>query len=81
MFCKQCGRPIDDGQELCEDCKAKMGNSQDMNQNNFQQSNAQDNMNQGNMNQNFNQNYNNNQNYNHTQERKNNHLAKILYMG
>ena len=59
MFCKQCGRPIDDGQELCEDCKAKMGNSQDMNQNNFQQSNAQDNMNQ-----NFNQNYNNNQNYN-----------------
>ena len=64
MFCKQCGRPIDDGQELCEDCKAKMGNSQDMNQNNFQQSNAQDNMNQGNMNQNFNQNYNNNQNYN-----------------
>lgn len=22
MFCKQCGKPIDDGQELCEDCKA-----------------------------------------------------------
>ncbi len=21
MFCKQCGKPIDDGQELCEDCK------------------------------------------------------------
>ena len=20
MFCKQCGKPIDDGQELCEDC-------------------------------------------------------------
>ena len=22
MFCKQCGKPIDDAQELCEDCKA-----------------------------------------------------------
>lgn len=22
MFCKQCGKPIDDDQELCEDCKA-----------------------------------------------------------
>lgn len=22
MFCKQCGKPIDDGQELCADCKA-----------------------------------------------------------
>lgn len=21
MFCKQCGKPIDDGQELCEECK------------------------------------------------------------
>lgn len=21
MFCKQCGKPIDDGQEICEDCK------------------------------------------------------------
>lgn len=21
MFCKQCGKPIDDGQDLCEDCK------------------------------------------------------------
>lgn len=21
MFCKQCGKPIDDGEELCEDCK------------------------------------------------------------
>lgn len=26
MFCKQCGRPIDDGQELCEDCKVKFEN-------------------------------------------------------
>lgn len=25
MFCKQCGKPIDDGQELCEDCQAKAG--------------------------------------------------------
>lgn len=22
MFCKQCGKPIEDGEELCEDCKA-----------------------------------------------------------
>ena len=21
MFCKQCGKPIDDGQEFCEECK------------------------------------------------------------
>lgn len=21
MFCKQCGKPIDDGQEICEECK------------------------------------------------------------
>ena len=29
MFCKQCGKPIDDGQELCEDCKNTAGaNSQ-----------------------------------------------------
>lgn len=27
MFCKQCGRPIDDGQELCEDCKVKFENT------------------------------------------------------
>ena len=25
MFCKYCGKPIDDGQELCEDCKASHG--------------------------------------------------------
>ena len=28
MFCKQCGKPIDDGQELCEDCKMAAGNNQ-----------------------------------------------------
>ena len=29
MFCKQCGKPIDDGQDLCEDCKkAESANSQ-----------------------------------------------------
>ena len=70
MFCKQCGKPIDDGQELCEDCQAKagIGNNQDVNSNNFQGNNEQPN----NMNQNYNnQNYNNgnynpnyNQNYN-----------------
>ena len=62
MFCKQCGKPIDDGQELCEDCQAKagIGNNQDVNSNNFQGNNEQPN----NMNQNYNnQNYNNG-NYN-----------------
>ena len=32
MFCKQCGKPIDDGQELCEDC-AKNDNAQQATQN------------------------------------------------
>ena len=27
MFCKQCGKPIDDGQELCEDCKNVAGSN------------------------------------------------------
>lgn len=27
MFCKQCGKPIDDGQELCENCKVAGANS------------------------------------------------------
>ena len=27
MFCKQCGKPIDDGQELCEECKTQTGAS------------------------------------------------------
>lgn len=27
MFCKQCGKPVDDGQELCEECKATTGAS------------------------------------------------------
>lgn len=27
MFCKQCGKPIDDGQELCADCKANASNN------------------------------------------------------
>lgn len=25
MFCRQCGKPIDDGQELCEECKVTAG--------------------------------------------------------
>lgn len=67
MFCKQCGRPIDDGQELCEDCKAKMGNNQDMNQNynnqNFNNQNySNQNFNNQNYNPNYNPNYNNGQN-------------------
>ena len=32
MFCKQCGKPIDDGQGLCEDC-AKNANAQQATQN------------------------------------------------
>lgn len=31
MFCKQCGKPIDDGQELCEECKANAGASEAQN--------------------------------------------------
>jgi len=27
MFCKQCGKPIDDGQELCEECKVSAGSN------------------------------------------------------
>lgn len=27
MFCKQCGKPIDDGQDLCEDCKRNSANN------------------------------------------------------
>ena len=68
MFCKQCGKPIDDGQELCEDCKANLNQGANNAQpnNNFQ-NNTQGNVNYNNQNfnnQNFNnQNY-NNQNYN-----------------
>ena len=32
MFCKQCGKPIDDGQELCEDCKNAAGANNNANQ-------------------------------------------------
>ena len=32
MFCKQCGKPIDDGQELCEDCKNAAGANNNTNQ-------------------------------------------------
>ena len=41
MFCKQCGKQIDDGQELCEDCK----NNANVNSN--ANSNANANMNNG----------------------------------
>ena len=77
MFCKQCGRPIDDGQELCEDCQAKagIGNNQDVNSNNFQGNNEQPN----NMNQNYNnQNYNNGQNYNANPQAKSKIAAGLL---
>ena len=33
MFCRKCGKPIDDGQEYCEECKSAMGmNNQVTNQ-------------------------------------------------
>ena len=32
MFCKQCGKPIDDGQELCDDCKNTAGANNNANQ-------------------------------------------------
>lgn len=28
MFCKQCGKPIDDGQEFCEECKGQTAQQQ-----------------------------------------------------
>ena len=55
MFCKQCGKPIDDGQDLCEDCKATNANQNTAN--NQQYSQPQNN------NVNYN-NYNNNNNNN-----------------
>ena len=55
MFCKQCGKPIDDGQDLCEDCKAANANQNTAN--NQQYSQPQNN------NVNYN-NYNNNNNNN-----------------
>ncbi len=57
MFCKQCGKPIDDGQELCEECKSKVGMGDNQGANNAQPNN----MNQG---YNNNANYNNGQNFN-----------------
>ena len=44
MFCKQCGKPIDDGQELCADCKANQ------NANNGTTQNINVNVNSGNTN-------------------------------
>lgn len=33
MFCKQCGKPIDDGQEFCEECKGQQSQQQAFNNN------------------------------------------------
>lgn len=63
MFCKQCGKPIDDGQELCEDCKnaanqnANMNNNMNMN-NGGNYNNMNNNMNNGGNYNNMNQSYN-----------------------
>lgn len=54
MFCKQCGKPIDDGQDLCEDCKANLNQNQNANPNNGQTINV--NVNSGNTNTNTNPN-------------------------
>lgn len=50
MFCRQCGKPVDDGVEVCEECKGTMGTSN-------AQANAQQTVNNG-------QTYNQNTNYN-----------------
>lgn len=81
MFCKQCGRPIDDGQELCEDCKAKMGMENNQEANNFQSNTQQNNMNpnyNNYNNANYNPNYNNNQNYNPNPQAKSKIAAGLL---
>ena len=65
MFCKQCGKPIDDGQILCEDCKVNFGMGNNQNSNNAQPNN---NMYQNYSNPNYNnQGFNNNANYNNGQ--------------
>ena len=63
MFCKQCGKPIDDGQELCEGCKNAANQNANMNNNmNMNNGGNYNNMNNGgnynNMNNNMNQSYN-----------------------
>ena len=35
MFCKQCGKPIEDGQELCEECKATANQNPNPTQTNY----------------------------------------------
>ena len=52
MFCKQCGKPIDDGQELCADCKMASAN----NNANGTTQNINVNVNNGNQNPNMNPN-------------------------
>lgn len=64
MFCKQCGKPIDDGQELCEDCKRTTNAN-----------NAQGPAQTANMNSNYN-NYNNNANMNNNYNANMNPQAK-----
>lgn len=41
MFCKQCGKPIDDGQELCEECKVAGSTTSQANQTAGQQAQYQ----------------------------------------
>lgn len=65
MFCKQCGKPIDDGQELCEDCKNAANQNANMNNNmNMNNGGNYNNMNNGGNYNNMNGNMNNGGNYN-----------------
>lgn len=60
MYCRQCGKPINDNQELCDECMSK--NNQNVYQTTAQETSS---VNQPNMNYNNNQNdYNQNPQYN-----------------
>ena len=65
MFCKQCGKPIDDGQDLCEDCKATNANQNTANNQQYSQP------------QNNNVNYNNYNNNNNNNNNNSNGKSKI----
>ena len=82
MYCRQCGKPVNGNDELCEDCRAKL-NSQNQNvyQTNATETNSSSNFNQSNnYNNSYNSpnyttppNYNNNQNnYNQNPQYNNN---------
>lgn len=74
MFCKQCGKPIDDGQELCEECKTNVeGGKQESNKTNQSSQDAQNSQTI-----NINLNTNNNSNTNTTSTPKSKVAAGVL---